>query len=264
MMSEPACRQTFFGVLALLFAASVVLTIVSCLSMQGMSDMPMPGGWTMSMVWMQAPGQSWLGAASSFLGEWMLMMMAMMLPSLVPTLWRQRQAFDLSGADRLGWLTTMVGAGYFFVWALFGVMAFVFGGVLAAVLMQQPTLARAVPMAAGVVVLIAGAVQFTAWKARQLACCRATFVCRHRLPAHFASAWRQGLQLGLHCCLGCSGLSAVLLVIGVMDLRVMAATTVAVTAERLAPAGRHASAVIGVVIVVAGLLLLVRAVGRVE
>jgi predicted metal-binding membrane protein len=32
--------------------------------------------------------------------------------------------------------------------------------------------ARAVPIAVGVVVLIAGSLQLTAWKARHLACCR--------------------------------------------------------------------------------------------
>ena len=36
----------------------------------------------------QANGQTWLGAAASFLGMWIVMMAAMMLPSLVPMLWR--------------------------------------------------------------------------------------------------------------------------------------------------------------------------------
>ena len=44
----------------------------------------MPGGWTMSMVWMRMPGQTWPGAAASFLGMWVVMMVAMMLPSLAP------------------------------------------------------------------------------------------------------------------------------------------------------------------------------------
>jgi hypothetical protein len=42
--------------------------------------MPMPGGWTMSMAWMRMPGQTWPGAAASFLGMWVVMMVAMMLP----------------------------------------------------------------------------------------------------------------------------------------------------------------------------------------
>ncbi len=43
----------------------------------------MPGGWTMSMTWMRMPGQTWAGAATTFLGIWVVMMVAMMMPSLV-------------------------------------------------------------------------------------------------------------------------------------------------------------------------------------
>ena len=46
----------------------------------------MPGGWSMSMAWMRMPGQTWPGAAASFLAMWAVMMVAMMLPSLVPML----------------------------------------------------------------------------------------------------------------------------------------------------------------------------------
>ena len=73
----------------------------------------------------------------------------------------------------LGRLTALVGVGYFFVWTVFGMAAFPLGVALAAVEMQLPALARAVPIAVGVVVLIAGALQFTAWKAHHLACCLA-------------------------------------------------------------------------------------------
>jgi predicted metal-binding membrane protein len=133
----------------------------------------MPGGWTMSMAWMRMPGQTWPGAAASFLGTWVVMMVAMMLPSLVPMLLRYRQAVGRTDETRLGRLTALVGVGYFFVWTVFGMAAFPLGVALAAVEMQQPALARAVPIAVGVVVLIAGALQLTAWKARHLACCRA-------------------------------------------------------------------------------------------
>jgi hypothetical protein len=34
--------------------------------MSAMGEMPMPGGWTMSMAWMRMPGQTWPGAAASF------------------------------------------------------------------------------------------------------------------------------------------------------------------------------------------------------
>ena len=61
-------QRAFFGVSALLFGASAAVTIVWCASMSAMGEMPMPGGWTMSMAWMQMPGQTWPGAAASFLG----------------------------------------------------------------------------------------------------------------------------------------------------------------------------------------------------
>jgi predicted metal-binding membrane protein len=84
MDSERASQRAFFGVTTLLFAASVAVTIVWCASMSAMGEMPMPGDWTMSMAWMRMPGQTWPGAAASFLGMWVVMMVAMMLPSLVP------------------------------------------------------------------------------------------------------------------------------------------------------------------------------------
>lgn len=112
MGSERASQRAFVGVSALLFAASAAVTIVWGASMSAMGGMPMPGGWTMSMVWMRMPGQTWPGAAASFLGMWVVMMVAMMLPSLVPMLWRYRQAVDGTGETHLGRLTALVGVGW--------------------------------------------------------------------------------------------------------------------------------------------------------
>src|SRR6266571_5321185 len=114
MSSERASELTFLGVSALLFAASAAVTIGWCTSMSAMGGMPMPGGWTMSMAWMRMPGQGWPGAAASFLGMWVVMMVAMMLPSLVPMLRRYRQAVGKAGEASLGRLTSLVGVGYFF------------------------------------------------------------------------------------------------------------------------------------------------------
>jgi predicted metal-binding membrane protein len=243
---------------ALLFAASAAGTIVWCGSMSQLEGMPMPGGWTISMAWMRMPGQTWPGAAASFLGMWVVMMVAMMLPSLLPMLRRYREAV---GDDRgLDWLTALVGMGYFSVWTVFGVATFPLGVALAAVEMEHPAVARSVPMAAAVVVVLAGALQLTAWKARHLACCREA---PHRtLPADVHTAWRHGLRLGLHCSLCCAGPIAVLLVIGVMDLGAMAVVAAAITVERLAPAGERVARAIGVAAVAAGLVLVARATGH--
>jgi len=52
---------------------------------------------------------------------------------------------------------------------------------------------------------------------------------------------------------------AILLVLGIMDLRAMAAVTVVISAERLAPAGARVARFIGEATVLAGLVLIVRA-----
>jgi predicted metal-binding membrane protein len=202
------------------------------------------------------------------LGIWIVMMVAMMLPSLVPMLWRYREAVTSAAETPLGLLTALVGMGYFCVWTLFGMVAFPLGFALAEAEMQYPALSRAVPAAAGVIVLIAGACQFTAWKAHHLACCRESSAFARgyprelrrdlRLPADAGTAWRHGMRLGLHCSCCSAGLTAILLVMGVMDLRVMAVVTTAITAERLAPAGERVARAIGVIAVCAGVLLLAR------
>src|SRR5262245_40621738 len=77
-------EYAFVGLAVLLFVGSATLTTLWCASMRSMGGMPMPGGWTMSMAWMRLPDQSWSGAASSFVGMWVVMMVAMMLPSVAP------------------------------------------------------------------------------------------------------------------------------------------------------------------------------------
>jgi len=110
MAPERASQQAFVGISALLFAGAAV-TIVRCASMSAMGAMPMPGGWTMSMAWMRMPGQTWPGAAAAFLGIWVVMMAAMMLPALTPMLSRYRQALGGTGETHRGRLTALVGVG---------------------------------------------------------------------------------------------------------------------------------------------------------
>jgi predicted metal-binding membrane protein len=256
----------FFGVSALIFVASAAVTIVWCGSMSEMGGMTMPGGWTMSMTWMRMPGQTWPGAAASFLGMWIVMMVAMMMPSLVPMLMRYREAVIRTSETRagVGRLTTIVGIAYFFVWTVFGMAVYPLGIALAEIEMQQPAVSRAVPFAAAVAILIAGLLQFTPWKARYLARCReipgpGRGSGRDRaLRADAATAWRHGLRLGVHCSLACAGPMVILLVLGVMDLRAMAIVTAAITLERFAPRARRTAHAIGAVIVAAGLFLMIQ------
>jgi predicted metal-binding membrane protein len=184
---------------------------------------------------------------------WVAMTVAMMLPCLVPMLWTYRQSVGRTGETRLGLLTAAVGAGYFVVWTVLGMAVFPLGAALAAIEMQQPTVARAVPIATGVVILIAGALQFTMWKSRHLRCCREASGCGRRWSPNTATAWRLGVRLGFHCSCCSAGLTAILLVAGVMNLSVMAMVMAAITIERLAPDGERVARAIGGASIVAGL-----------
>jgi len=254
-----ARERAFLVTSALLFLASAAGTIAWCGSMSG--GMPMPGGWTMSMAWMRMPGQTWPGAAASFLGMWVVMMVAMMLPSLVSMLSSYRRSVGGTDEKRLGELTALAGAGYFSVWAAAGAAAYPLGVALGAAEMRWQALARSVPIATGVVLLLAGGLQLTAWKARQLAHCRDVPCCGRSPPPDARSAWRHGLHLGVHCVLCCSGFVAILLVAGVMDLGAMALVAAAITLERLAPRPERAARAAGVVVIAAGALVIARALG---
>jgi predicted metal-binding membrane protein len=221
----------FLAAAALLFVGSAAGTIALCRSMSG--GMPMPGGWTMSMAWMRMPAQSWFGAAAMFMLMWVTMMLAMMLPSLAPIL-RHRQ--------ERRWL---VAAAYFLVWTIFGAAAYAIGIALAAAAMRAQGVARAVPAATAAALFLAGLVQLTPWKARHLACCRAV-----AMPTR--GAWSDGIRLGVHCVLCCSGLILVLLVLGVMNLAVMLFVSAAITIERLAPRPEAVARAIGIAVLAAG------------
>src|SRR5262249_34065240 len=146
-------------------------------------------------------------------------------------------------------------------WTALGIVTFPLGVTLASVAMRQPEVARVLPIAAGAVLLVAGAFQHTPWKTRHLAFCRAAPGRDHALPADAGAAWRYGRRPGFHCSHSCAGLTAVVLGLGVMDLRVMAAVSAAITAEHLAPSGVRVARAIGVVVVAAGLCLIARAAG---
>jgi len=178
----------------------------------------------------------------------------------MPMLWRYRRAIALTSHRHVDALTMLLGAAYFCVWALFGAIAFLAGAILTSLEMQMPLLARAVPGAIGTVVLICGLLQFSAWKAHHLACCRALPDCCEALRADGRAAWHEGMRLGLHCVHCCFGITTLLLVVGAMDLRAMALVTAAICVERLAQGGLRYARFIGAVVAAAGLFLIAQAV----
>ncbi len=257
---RPGSDRAFFAVLALVFGLSAAVTIAWCGSMSAIG-MPMPGGWTMSMAWMRMPAQTWPHAAASFLVMWIVMMAAMMLPSLVPMLWRYRQAVERTGLRRLERLCVLAGAGYAFVWTLLGAVAYPVGVTLSALAMRHSAVSRAVPLAAGIVVMTAGFLQFTPWKAHHLGCCRRLPDSGRALSPDAMTAWRHGVRMGFHCSHSSAGLMMILLVTGVMDPWAMALVTSAITIERLAPAGLRIARAIGAGVAGTGLFLTARAAG---
>lgn len=249
-------RSVYVSALAL-FAVAAGATIFLTHSMSG--GMPMPGNWTMSMMWMVMPGQTWLGAALSFVGMWLAMMVAMMLPSSLPMLLLYRRAAAFRGKSDLGVTTFVLGTGYFLVWLLFGVIAYAVGEVVARAAMESTTVCRAIPVAAGTALIVAGSFQLTPWKSACLRHCRDPLAV---VAQHLHGGWRGALQLGIHhgafCAACCWALMLIQLVLGVMNLPVMVLVGIVIALEKLIPRGEVVARVSGTVSILGGLALAAR------
>ncbi|HYG43105.1 MAG TPA: DUF2182 domain-containing protein [Bordetella sp.] len=244
-------RHAFPCLLALLFAAAAAATgghsYVPALDMQPLCG---PG---------MASGAARLAAAVSFMGMWMTMMTAMMLPSLAPALCRYRRAVGPAGSLRAGLLAGWAGVGYFCAWVWPGMAIYCAIAILADAQTQWPALAGMAAYASGMLLVLAGAIQCSDWKAAHLSRCRQGTPASP--PALVLYAWRHGWRLGRHCLRSCASYTLVLLGTGIMDPRAMVAVTVAITVERLAPAGPRWARGAGAAMAAAGLALLVRASG---
>ena len=247
------------------FLASAAVVVAWCASMAA-APMRMAGGRTMSMAWMRMADQSWPGACASFLAMWTAMMVAMMTPSFARMAHRWRRSVVRAGGRAAGaagatgaagsvparHLIAVLAAGYLAVWTLVGVVLYPAGVALAAAEMRWPALAAQIPLASAVVVVAAGCVELTPWKARQIWCCKDAPCCRVARPADARRAWRDGLALGRHCALCCAPLMAILVVAGVMDLGAMALVTAAITYERYAVDPTRSARVVGVLAIAIG------------
>ncbi|MBV9340177.1 MAG: DUF2182 domain-containing protein, partial [Acidobacteria bacterium] len=148
---QPAARTSrselpAYAAASLVFAVGCFLTLYLGRTMSG--GMPMPGDWMMSMMWMPMGGR--LSSAAIFTGMWLAMMIAMMLPSTMPMLllYRRVVAFRANRAKtaestprgfRVRTATFLLASGYFFVWTLFGVVAYTLGALLANAAMRSET-----------------------------------------------------------------------------------------------------------------------------
>lgn len=187
---------------------------------------------------------------------WAIMMAAMMLPTLVPTLRSYEDLMVSATGTRAGWLGVV--AGYLVVWVAFAALitsaqlALLFGGVIDMLGIAKSNLF------AGALLLAVGAFQFS----------RAKEICHgvcHSPMMYFLGHWRtgfvgglrMGLGLGAFCVGCCWGFMALGFVGGVMNLAWMGLATFFMVLEKLPQIGHAVTKPMGVILIISGLAVLV-------
>jgi predicted metal-binding membrane protein len=196
-----------------------------------------------------------LGTVALFLVAWQVMTAAMMLPSSLPLVHLFVRAS--AGQERRDAVRAAFLAGYFSVWTWFALMAMAGVAALHAIA-GQITWTRDRPwLIGGVVLLLAGAFQFSPLKERCLRECRMpfSFLQRHyRRGVH--AAWDLGLRHGLFCLGCCWALMLTMFAVGVGNLTWMAALTGVMVIEKTMPWGRRLAPAVGALLILWGLLVL--------
>jgi predicted metal-binding membrane protein len=223
------------GLVALLFAIAAVGWWSTVERMRGMDA----GPWTA------------LGTLGWFVGVWVVMMAAMMFPSLAPTV----ALYSRMTRDRVAPLVFT--SGYLIVWGAAGVAAFALARGGSAVAGDVLAWDRAGRWVAGVTLLVAAVYELTPLKEVCLAKCRS--------PLGFLlGSWRDGrsgaLQMGARhggWCIGCCwALMASLFALGVMSVVWMAFVAALIALEKLLPWRRVATYGTAGILLALGLLLL--------
>ncbi len=185
---------------------------------------------------------------------WAIMMAAMMLPTLVPTLRAYEDLMVSANGTRAGWGGVLLG--YFVIWVAFAALISVVQvGLIALGAVDALGIASS-SIFAGALLVIVGLFQFT----------RAKEVCHgvcHSPMMYFIGHWktgfagglRMGLGLGAFCVGCCWGFMALGFVGGVMSLLWMGLATLFMILEKLPSVGHIVTKPAGVVLIAAGLIL---------
>jgi predicted metal-binding membrane protein len=191
------------------------------------------------------------------LAMWIIMMVAMMLPSAAPmidTYARIVRTRAPASANARIWLFT---AGYLLAWTIFSIVA------TAAQLLLQKTgvinnALTAAPVFGAILLIVAGVYQLSPLKNLCLTGCRSPlgFLTTHWREGG-GGALRMGLSHGLFCLGCCWMLMALLFVFGVMNLAWVAALSVFVILEKSLPGGRLLARLSGIAMLAGGLALLI-------
>ena len=233
-----AAARSQLALVALLLGLAGIGWWATAGRMRGMDD----GPWTA------------LGPFGWFLASWVVMMAAMMFPSVAPTV--ALYARMTQQRSRLApWSFT---AGYLLAWSAVGVLAYAAAAAGARLAGDALAWDRAGRWVAGVTLLAAAAYELTPLKDVCLGKCRS--------PLGFLlGAWREGpagaLQMGVRhgaWCVGCCwALMASLLALGLMSVVWMAFVAVLIAAEKVLPWRRTATYGTAGILLGLGVLLLV-------
>jgi predicted metal-binding membrane protein len=212
--------------------------------------------WVVLVPWMwgmdAGPGMD-LGSLGFYLGVWVTMTAAMMLPSVAPTTLAYTQ---VSRRARAG--TTFFLAGYLVAWSGYGLVAY---AVYRALRAAAPAFLRwdsGGRYVAGAALAAAGLYELTPLKSVCLRHCRAPlhFVLGRWRPGSLG-ALRMGTEHGAFCVGCCFGLMLVLFVLGLMSLVWMALVAVVVFAQKVLPLGDRLPRVVAAALVAGGLVVAV-------
>ncbi len=230
------------------------LGAITVLAWLYLASMPMPGAGrgvmtAMAMPHRWSPLDVWLTFAM-----WSVMMVAMMTPSASPMLEMYARIASPrdDGGPRAAWL---FGAGYLAIWTGFSALATVLQFALDRTAMLNGAL-RVTPVAGGAIVVAAGLYQLTPLKSACLVHCRSPigfFMTEWRPGA--AGAFRMGAKHGLFCAGCCWTLMTLLFAAGVMNLTWVAAISIFVLVEKLAPQGNEIAKIGGGTLVALGVAL---------
>lgn len=183
---------------------------------------------------------------------WAIMMAAMMLPTMVPTLRSYEDLMSSADGTRIGWVGVLLG--YFTVWVAFAALiTFAQLGLMASGLIDGVGTSTTIWFAA-ILLIVVGAFQFTRTKEICHGVCHSpmSYFLGH-WRAGFAGGLRMGLGLGAFCVGCCWGFMALGFVGGVMSLLWMGLATLFMVIEKLPQIGHYVTRPMGVLLVLSGI-----------
>jgi predicted metal-binding membrane protein len=189
----------------------------------------------------EGPGTE-LGGLGWYLGIWVTMTAAMMLPSAAPA------ALLFARVSR-GLPTAVFTAGYLAAWTAYGLAAYGLFRLVSSLDIDWLAWNRAGPYITGGAIVAAGIYELSPLKERFLRRCRD----HGHVPHREEGALRAGVRHGLDCVGCCLGLMAVLFALGVMSLLWMVVVAGVIFAEKVLPNGLGLSRVFAVALVALGI-----------